>query len=204
MTKLSSFFCVSLLAVVPFACGDDDDDGGSKGTKPTAAQLASGEGCPDESGEMATPADCDVSTYSQCVETQCASNYEACLGSGYKSGSIGGRCEEFMNCALNSPDPCKATDCAPSDDCAACMFEIASCVLSSSCELPSCATGGEQPSPGDVPGGTGGGCAALMACCNSLSGDDQSTCQSSLDGSMGLDIVCDATLSIYQAAGSCP
>jgi hypothetical protein len=190
---------VSSAALAVFTgCGGDDDEGG--GSKPSAAQLASGEGCADQGGTGA-PADCDTSSYAECIENQCSTQYQACLGAGYKSGDLsGGRCEEFMNCALASADPCSPTDCMPSDDCTSCLLEVGNCSLSSACELPECAGGG-----GAMPGGTpsGGGCAALMTCCASLDADMQSDCNDTLDSLGGIDQACDAAITIYQASGSC-
>lgn len=187
---------ISGLSLAFTGCGDDEDDGG--GNKPSAAELASGEACME--GGTGAPADCDVSSYSACVENQCSNQYEACLGAGYKSGNFsGGRCEEYFNCALDSADPCNPPDCTMPEDCLACMGELAACSMSSGCELPECAGGG-GPTPMGGPS-AGGGCAALMTCCSSLDGDNQSQCETVLG--IDNDLACDQTLSIFQASGTC-
>jgi hypothetical protein len=199
MKKLVLGLLVSSVASLFTGCGSDDDKG--SGSKPSAAQLASGEGCADQSG-MGAASDCDTSSYANCLETQCSAQYQGCLGAGYKSGDLsGGRCEEFMNCTLASADPCSATDCVPSDDCTACLSEIANCAFGAACELPECAGGGAA-TPGASPT-SGGGCAALMTCCASLTGTDQTDCNDTMNSLGGLDQACDAALSIYQASGTC-
>lgn len=200
MNKLVFGLLISGSSLALFTgCGDDDDEG--TGSKPSAAEYASGEACAPE-GQGAA-ADCDTSDYSECLQTQCEAEYKDCLGNGYASGNFaGGRCKEMLDCVMAAPDPCM-NDCEISDDCTACFGEIATCALGSSCALPECAGGG-GPTPG--PTGSGGGCAALDDCCASMQdADQQEQCTQQADAvRAGGDAVCDAALSIYQASGTCP
>jgi hypothetical protein len=201
MNKLVFSLLISSSSLALFTgCGDDDDDEGT-GSKPSAAEFASGEACAEEGA--GAPADCDTTEYGECLQMQCEAEYKDCLGNGYASGNFaGGRCKEMMDCAMAAPDPCTA-DCAPSDDCTSCMLEIANCSFGSSCELPECAGGGGSTPSGST--GSGGGCAALDECCASMTGDQQDQCTQQADAvRAGGDAVCDAALSIYQASGTCP
>lgn len=189
------------LALAAFTgCGGDEDDGA--GSKPSPAELADGSACMDEGAAGPEASDCDMTEYSECIQETCSAEYEACLGAGYASGNLsGGRCEEFIQCSMDSADPCNPTGCTPSDDCTACFVEIANCGISAACELPECAGGGGPSPSGSV--NLEGGCTELEACCASLSGDMATQCEDSVTQLMGIDLACASALSIYQASGSC-
>ncbi len=198
---------LSLLSVCFAACGDDSGgDGGSsdKSSNLSAEELAAG-GCNEDMG-MDDSSECDA--YIECAADSCQAEYRECLGEDYESGDFsGGACEEFISCATEADDPCE-NSCTPDQECTNCFISLGQCV-SMACaeELEEC-SGASSPSgspSGEIPAEFGDAtCEDLEACCDSLSGTDQSDCNDQfMQVQAAGDLGCAAALSIYQAAQLC-
>jgi hypothetical protein len=176
------------------SCGGDGDDKGSTGSEVTLEEFTSG-ACQREEGGEAD--DCDYSEYTECYQTQCQSEYEMCLGAGYKQGNFsGGVCETYMECVMESADVCE-NDCEIDAECTNCFLSFGTC--GSSCTLPECAGGGTTPT-GTLPQ-TSGGCDELEDCCGDLPEDQTQNCELVLQA--GQDSLCGLSLQTYQAGGYC-
>lgn len=173
---------------------------GSGSTNYTAEELASG-ACEQQQGEES--GDCDA--YVECAQEQCQSEYEMCLGSGYRSGNFSGAvCETFIECSISADDQCE-NDCPLDQACQNCFVSTLGSCVSSKCsaELSEC-SGGANTNV-DLDGVGTATCADLEACCGSMSGSDASTCQMQLDAvSAGGDLGCSTVYSVYQISGMCP
>jgi hypothetical protein len=189
------------LTVAFVACGGDDSDDGASGSSGTSGSGGSTGGCDPVNGDNECPA------YVDCAEQNCMAEYKQCLGDDFMSGTFGGPCADYMNCVV----PCNCdTDCTQAcypkmqGACQDCMTgPLASCITSNCMdELQACQGG----STGGTGGGgtTGGGCDDLKACCDSLTGADQTQCQSTYDQiKAGGDAACGTLLQTYQASGKC-
>lgn len=207
MNRMFWLICLMLSLGMAFPACDDDDD--------TTADDGDGDGDSDDSDEGGDSSDnafeeslkCEYENedgeecegaeeYAECALDACDANYQECLGENYKDGDLDGVCAEYLECTQECE--CNETDClqacTPSQECQDCFLGIAECITDS-CELPDCG----QPTTTE-----GGGCDALQACCDSLSGEDQTNCQTTLDQiEVGGDAACEAALSGYQASEQC-
>ena len=195
-------------------CGGSDSSSNSGGLT-----------CPNSSGSTGTCSAEQTKAYGDCVQSKCDSAYQACLGSGYKSGSFGGACGSWIGCyaKCNCDKNCQGLCAAPPAECQTCLIaQVTPCQLNSGCTPPTCTgTGGSGGgggsggsagtggSGGGGTGGTGGGgltCSDLMKCCNAMTDAMmKASCQQALAGVMaGGDQACGGVLSIYRASGLCP
>lgn len=186
--NLLLFAMVMGLAVV--ACGSDDSEGSGGSSGSCSNSVTGNDDCPE---------------YVSCAENKCKAEYKQCLGDNFMSADFSGSpCESYMTCVLGCDcDQSCLSNCYANmpADCKNCMTgPLTSCVSSNcSAELQQCAgTGGTGGSS------SGGTCADLAACCSSLSGSDQTQCQSTYDSvKAGGDAACGTLLQTYQASGKC-
>jgi hypothetical protein len=227
-TRCIWFIAVTGVSALALACGGSDDDDGdgatSGGTSGTGGRSSGSGGTSSTSGgttSMGTGASCgdpaamgmdDCPAYVECATTQCATQYDECLGAGWEAGNFsGGKCETFMECAAacDCEDTSCGTECFNNAgaDCTNCLTSTVGACVATHCldEATSCGSGGT--------GGTGSGgtasmstktCADLQACCNSLSGTDKTDCQTLYDQIQAAgDVACSSTYQIYQLNGLC-
>jgi hypothetical protein len=136
--------------------------------------------------------------------------YKQCFGDSFMSGTFGGPCKTYMECVsgCNCDAACQQ-GCTLDATCQDCMTNTLTACATSKCstELQQCSGTGGGGTGGGGTGGTGSGsatCADLSACCSSLSGTDQSTCQQQYDAvKAGGDAACSAILQSYTAGGKC-
>lgn len=180
--------------------GSNASNGGSNGAcDPAADPTGMGDEC---------------AAYSECMQENCASEYEGCLGANYQDGDFsGGSCEMYMNCiaGCECDDACTQA-CELDSACQNCFIGLAfaGCASACSAELNECAgsqgTGGTNGGGGASntggSGGTGGipglsdaTCADLAACCAGLDANTQAACD--LIVSQNTDILCGASFASF-------
>jgi hypothetical protein len=127
----------------------------------------------------------------------------------------------YMECAVGCDcDTDCSTDCYNNagSECNNCLLNtIGGCVISNCLgELQDCGNGGGGAG-GAGNGGAGGGanggsagaggtatCADLLACCNSLSGDEATACLTNYNSFLaGGDALCGPIVQLYQLGGDC-
>jgi hypothetical protein len=175
--------------------------------------------CPPSNTGAGTCSAEQTKAYSDCLQNKCDSAYQACFGSGYKSGSFGGACGTWIGCYAKCPcgdTACRGACGLPPADCQACTVnQLGPCQMNAGCTYPTCtgtgtggSGGGTGGSGGGGAGGGGGGtCSDLAKCCNSLADASQkSACNMAVTGAMqpGLgDAYCGQILMVYRAGGVC-
>lgn len=167
---------VSAIAIV--ACGDDDSDGGGGGGGGGNKQT----GCYGTPGQTCT----GTAEYETCINGACNSDFVACYGAGYKTGSFSGPCADYVNCTMACACDANYSSCSQAcvskmtSDCQSCAMKLGTCVQGASCTKPVCTGGGTGGSAGNPGTGGGGGsagstggtietCADLAACCAKVS-----------------------------------
>lgn len=200
---------LSVFGLTMAACGGDDGGGGSSTGGASSGggggSGATGGGSSGGSGGCGGGGGNTCKEYTDCAQAKCDTEYQECLGAGYKSGSFsGGKCETYMNCvtACNCDTTC-TSKCTMDSTCQGCMTgTLASCTTSNcSAELQKCAGTGGAGSGGASGGGT---CADLEACCNKLSGSDQTNCTTTYNQiKAGGDAACNTLLQTYKSSGKC-
>lgn len=201
------YFVVGLCAVVMACSSDDSGSSGTGGSAGTGGGTAgSGGSTAGSGGGTCDPVNGsnDCPAYVDCAEAKCMAEYKQCLGDSFMSGTFGGPCKTYMECV--SGCNCDATcqqGCTLDQACQDCFTGPLTSCLTSNCsaELQQCAgTGGS----GTGGGGGGATCADLAACCASLSGADQTTCQQQYDAvKAGGDAACGAVIGAYTSSGKC-
>jgi hypothetical protein len=192
-----------LIALAAIACGSSDssgNNGGSGGISPSKLNE-----CNKGAGSGSTVTCTGQAEYDTCIESKCATQYQKCLGAGYKSGNFaGGACESYMGCIAKAADPCNNSCGVPTGDCLNCfMTDLSSCQQSSGCAEPVCTvsggTGGGTGAGGSVGAGGGvgaggstasGTCADLKACCDKTTGSVQTGCNAAYTQANGDNSVC--------------
>jgi hypothetical protein len=184
--------------------GGSGGSGGSGGAPDDAPVVlppnSNGQSCQQSGGTCEDQA--AIQEYADCVVTTCDAEYKQCFGADYMNGTFGGDCGDLMDCASACQDCDQACIDACSeqhftDACKSCITgPILDCVIdaltSGTCALP-CG-----------PSNSGGVCDDLKACCDSLTGDDQTNCQSTYDQvKIGGDAACQTALSTYQQSQKC-
>ncbi|HEX2881980.1 MAG TPA: hypothetical protein VHO25_20820 [Polyangiaceae bacterium] len=192
--------------------GGSSNNGGSNSSNGGSNSNNGG----SNSSNGGTSAGCDPATdptgmgddcipYSECMQENCASEYEGCLGANYQDGDFsGGSCEMFMNCMVDCDcDEACTQDCELDSACQNCFIGLAfSSCGSQNCgdELNTCAgtqgAGGSSNTGGS--GGTGGipglsdaTCADLATCCPTLDANTQPSCDAIVG--QGVDLLCAAS-----------
>jgi hypothetical protein len=203
MTKVTrALLTVCLGGFLAVGCGGSSN---SSGSSSLAKKLMMCNMQSSSSGVTCTGSD----QYSSCVESKCATQYKKCFGDGYQSGQTGGVCGTYLDCVGKAADPCKS-GCTPSSECQSCeSTDIAGCVVSAGCTLPTCTvmtgTSGSGTGTGGRSGGSGGSttggagaaaagtCKDVTACCAKISdANTKMACQQV--ASSGSDQVCAAAL----------
>jgi hypothetical protein len=182
--------------------GSNSSNGGSNSSGGSSA------GCDPAADPTGMGADCTA--YSECMQENCASEYEGCLGANYQEGDFsGGQCEMYMNCVVDCDcdDACTQA-CELDSDCQNCFIGLAfaGCASACSAQLNECAgsqgTGGTNGGGGSSntggSGGTGGipglsdaTCADLATCCPTLDANSQASCDAIV--TQGVDLLCAAS-----------
>jgi hypothetical protein len=190
--------------------GSNSSNGGSNnsgGSNSSNGGSASGT-CDPAADPTGMGADCTA--YSECMQENCSSEYEACLGANYQEGDFsGGDCEMYMNCVVDCDCDSTCTQACDLDSaCQNCFIGLAfaGCASACSAQLNECAgsqgTGGTSGGGGSSntggSGGTGGipglsdaTCADLAACCPTLDANTQASCDAIV--TQGVDLLCAAS-----------
>jgi hypothetical protein len=200
MLRLDSsalWLCGSLALLLGSAgCGDDSSGTGAPagggGTATITKEEALAGACDSERADANTTCT-GTAEYTSCIETMCADGYTMCLGANYKTGdSTGSPCETYMSCLNTAADKCT---CVKDSACLNCLADkLGSCSVSASCTRPQCTMNAAGTGGGTA--GTGGGgltCDQVLACCNQLSGEEQTNCVNQVNQiKAGGDAVCAA------------
>lgn len=151
--KAAQFYIGLVVVVMAFGfegCSSSSTNGNSKQSN----RSPTGECSSDTDGVSA--ASCPgQDAYDTCQQNACGAKYEACLGSGYLTGSFSGPCQSTMECLLSCS--CDDSACSlacfqnASTACADCMEAASDCEERSGCVEPAC---GETGSGGTGSGGT--------------------------------------------------
>lgn len=155
----------------------------------------------------------ECTEYGNCVQRECASEYEECMGPNFANGDFsGGLCEDYVECAndCQSGDECDTAcllDCfgSISNACQSCLTAAGECG-EEACpdEYEACNGEASTTTAGNTTGGLDGTCMDLEACCNSLEGDAQETCLSTFEAvEPSGDQACAILLATYQSADQC-
>jgi hypothetical protein len=214
---VTAFVLAASAGFVVANCGSSSDSGSSG-----LGALS----CPSGSNAGMCTAE-QNNAYANCLIGKCDTQFQACYGPGYKSGTFSGPCATYLNCVTKcgcGDTACRAA-CTVGSECTTCLGSVANCALSSGCALPVCngtggtagagtggtagtGTGGTAGTGTGGAGGTGGGtgnCAALNACCASIANAQlKMACQMQAGLIQGNDQTCAALLSSYRAAAVCP
>jgi hypothetical protein len=145
----------------------------------------------------------EVDTYNNCNFSMCDAEYQAALGSGYKTGSYSGACGTYLTCV----NACACGDTACQQKCglpdSACQTALgnASTCSQTKCPQPACFKSGTDAGTSGTSGSSGSvahTCADFASCCAAKSGSDQTTCQQVYDAIKGSgDASCNAAFSSY-------
>jgi hypothetical protein len=169
--------------------------------------------CP---ADTATCTQVEWNAYTTCIANACDSQYQVCLGAGYRSGTFTGPCGPWAQCLSGcgcGNAGCRAACPDQTADCASCYASVSTCLLS--CNIPACAVTAGAPDAG-AGGGTdaasggdaaaGANCAALLACCNAISDPTQkSDCTDSYSMIVSYgDRACGQILDEFMMIGYCP
>jgi hypothetical protein len=220
---VTAFVLAASVGFVIANCGGSSDSSSSSGvfSCPMNDQQSK---CTAEQNKM----------YSDCLISKCDAQFQACYGSGYKSGSFSGACGPYLTCISK----CGCTDmacksaCTITPDCQTCITGmLAGCALSSGCTLPVCTGTGTGGTAGAGTGGTAGagtggaggagtggaggsggggtGCAALSTCCAAFAdAGAKMACQQALAEFQMLgaqgDQACTQAVSLYRQMHLCP
>jgi hypothetical protein len=197
----------ALAAGVGFVAANCGSDGGSSST--------GGLNCPP-TGQSNCTAE-QTKPYTDCIFSKCDSQYQACFGAGYKSGSFGGTCQAYIACFSKcgcGDNACRAACPAPTGECQTCLTQLGTCTIGAGCTPPTCGGGGAGGGGGGGGGGAGGGggggsgtCADLMKCCASATNASiKQACEAqynALKGQAGSDMACGLIAGQYKAGGLC-
>jgi hypothetical protein len=207
MTVKHAVLGFTLFAVAAVGCGSS---GGSNGGNDGGGAGGGGGGnmCAPTGASSCTQA--EVNTYNTCVQNACNTQFVACYGPNYKSGSFGGACASYAQCqnACGCTDTTCRNACTIPATCMSCLTTIGTCTVSSGCAIPACFGGGFD---GGIPGLDGGfpfdagnfTCADLTACCNAITdADEKQGCQ--LIVSVNNQLACSLAVSGYKTEGLCP
>lgn len=225
MTR-SSHLAAALVFAAALGFGLGNCGGSSGGNGPTA--------CPPGASASCTKA--ELSSYTSCIESKCGSSLQTCFGSAYQSGTYAGVCGStyetcVQNCGCNN-GACVAACGAPSADCQTCLLTVSSCIATSNCAEPACATG-STGTGGTVGGGAGGHvggiggftgslggflgglggisgtnatCADLMACCNAIAdAQTKAACMTEYNQVLPSgDSACGLLVAVFRGNALCP
>jgi hypothetical protein len=209
-SRTLSAFVLTISATLA-ACGGGNGNGGTGGTGGGGGGGNGGGGqC---LGGTCTQADqAAVNQYNSCVQDACDAQFRACYGPNFATGgAASGACGAYATCTnacgCNASSACVQACGQPSSECLSCTVTLGSCILgASSCTRPACL--GESPDldagislDGGFPGLDAGNhtCADLLGCCNTLSGQQQTTCLAGYNALMSSgDAACSAA---YAALG---
>ncbi len=192
--------------------GGTDSGNGNNGTNGNTTGGGGSNACNPGTGGGGGSEEC--ADLSECVQRECADEYEECMGPNFASGNFsGGVCEDYAECAnaCQSGDDCDAgcvLECVGniSNACQSCLIAAGECG-SESCPDEYEACEGSEPTTGTTGNTTGGGdgsCEDLEACCNSLESDAKDSCLATLDAiQQGGDQACAILLASYESAGEC-
>jgi hypothetical protein len=160
------------------------------------------------SGSTSTCTQAETDTYNSCLTGMCDSQYQAALGSGYKTGSYGGACGTYITCTQACA--CNDTACymkcgQPDSACTMALTSASSCAMTK-CPPPACLTAGKDAGTSGTSGSSGGTmhtCAELMACCAKIAdASTKSACDQTYTAVMSMESSCNAVYPSY--AASCP
>lgn len=132
-----------------------------------------------------------------CVVEECSDDFNECF-------ETGGACEDVLTCVEAADFSCDA-DCEASEACDECITDSVGACAFTSCgsELLACNTGStDDPTPDEEEeAGSDSACAQLEACCDSLSGDEQATCNQAVDAATGptAEIACGLALGLFSS-----
>jgi len=204
-----SFVLSAVGALSVGACGGDD-----KGASNTSADGGGGSengGGRDALGQCSgeTPSSCsasEVKAYGDCATSKCDSDYQKCLGDGYKKGSYSGLCGDYYKCltACDCGDNTCLTDCGlPPSDCTQCLLTASQCTQDK-CETPACFNAGDAgfAFDGSLPG-SDKTCADLKTCCDSAT-TGKSDCTTAYDQAKPAgDFACGIVYTALSQNGTC-
>jgi hypothetical protein len=214
MRTLSIF--VATMALATFGCGGSSDSNGGK-TNSNGRNTATGQ-CPGASSSGAAETCTGEDAYQQCILASCTPQFQACFGNGFTSGNFtGGACADYMGCQMACPCDSSAVTCETAcqqkmlanPSCMTCMTTVSTCTLGSGCAQPVCtpatATSTNTKTTTSTATATGGSCAAVGACCATLTAGAtaaqyQSTCATIVAAG---EATCAQILSSWQSAGLC-
>ena len=142
--------------------------------------------CGGGGGDETTCTEAETQAHWSCMTSKCDAQFSACYGSGYKDGSFGGTCGDYITCVTACE--CNDTTCMqkcpiPGDDCASCVEKLSTCM--EQCPEPACMKGD----------GTGDGksCTELEDCCAAKEDEEErSACEQALELAGGNDVSCGA------------
>ena len=196
--------------------------GGSSGSKTSGSGRsgATGGQCPASSnGQTCT----GEAAYETCVMGVCGTQYKACFGNNYASGNFtGGACADWVSCEMACPCDATATTCESTcsaqfltttagQTCLSCLTTLETCVSGAACTQPVCTTTSTNTNTATLTNtntatntGTGTSCAALTACCATLTGAVATGCQAAVSSAAGVDATCASLLTSFKSGGYCP
>jgi hypothetical protein len=170
--------------------------------------VVGGSKCGSTSGSTSTCTQAETDAYNSCLTGMCDSQYQAALGSGYKTGSYGGACGTYITCtqACACNDTACYMKCGQPDSACTTALTAASTCAQSKCPAPACLSpktdGGTSGTSGSS-GGTTHTCAELMACCAAIADASmKSSCDQTYMAVMSSEPGCNAVYPQY--AASCP
>jgi hypothetical protein len=164
--------------------------------------------CGSSGSSTSTCTKAETDTYNSCLTGMCDSQYQAALGSGYKTGSYGGACGTYITCTQACA--CNDTACymkcgQPDSACTMALTSASSCAMTK-CPPPACLTAGKDAGTSGTSGSSGGTmhtCAELMACCAKIAdASTKSACDQTYTAVMSMESSCNAVYPSY--AASCP
>ena len=192
----------------------DGGTGTSGGTSGATSGGTSGGGvvgagkCGSSGASTSTCTQAETDSYNSCITGMCDTQYQAALGSGYKTGSYGGACGTYITCTQACA--CNDTACymkcgQPDAACTTALTSASTCAMNK-CPPPACLTAGKDAGTSGTSGSSGGGmhtCAELMACCAKIADPNtKSACDQTYTAVMSSDANCNAVYPSY--AASCP
>lgn len=192
------------LTLALFACSSDSSSGSSNSGSGTSAVNKCGSSSSQQSSSKCTQAELD--NYGKCPIEQCDAEYQACLGSGYKSGAFTGPCKAYFDCtnACACGDTACLTKCTQDSACTSCLTQKVAPCTQSKCPPPSCLTGGTTLPTSDAGSSSGTACADLDACCAQMTGADKDQCtQIATSAKSAGAAACGPILSQYKTQSKC-
>ena len=179
----------------------------SGGTSGATSGVVGGSKCGGMSTSTCTQSEID--SYNNCNFSMCDAEYQAALGSGYKTGSYAGACGTYITCTTACPcgDSACTQKCGlPDMACQTAIGKASSC-SQMKCPQPACfKSGGTSGTSGGTSGTSGTTmhtCAELMACCAKIADASiKSACDQTYTAVMASESNCNAVYASY--AASCP